>query len=227
MTLRPAHRPVSLVTPRAWWRAHRQLAADLRRAEQRADSWKTTALRRARLVDDFADDRNRATDRMRTAETLLVQLYRGADLGDPPREAGRVNIYATARAIGQALATASRAARRAPLPAQPAGPAGPGATPTAVLDLADLTMHLPGVLQPLVRGFRMAPVIAGVERWDLSRAVPSSQAPREVEYARALMRVQAEVEQMSTTRPDLAGWAHRITAAGQVPVGFTRDEVTA
>jgi hypothetical protein len=224
MTLRPAHRRVALVTPRAWWRAHRRLAADLHRAEQRADSWQAAALRRARLVDDFADDRNRATDRMRTAETLLVQLYRGADLGDPPREAGRVNVYATARAIGQALATASRAARRAPLPAQPAGPTDRA---TAVLDLADLTMHLPGVLQPLVRGFRMAPVIAGVARWDLSRAVPSSQAPREVEYARALMRVQAEVEQMSTTRPDLAGWAHRITAAGQVPVGFTRDEVTA
>jgi len=51
--------------------------------------------------------------------------------------------------------------------------------------------------------------------------------PREVEYARALMRVLSEAEQMVAVRPDLAGWAHRIAAAAEVPVGFTRDEVTA
>jgi hypothetical protein len=208
------------VTPRAWWRAHRQLAGEVARLTEQVAGWRTTALRRAGMVESFADERNLAVDRMRTAETLLVQLHLGADLGDAPREAGRINLHATARAIGQALAAANRAVRTSGTPAAlPARPA------PAAREQADATAELPRVLQPLVRGFRMAPVIAGVTRWDLSRAVPGEQLPREVGYARSLMRVQAELEQMVAVRSDLAGWAHRIAAAAEVPVGFTRDEV--
>jgi hypothetical protein len=209
------------VTPRAWWQAHRQLAGQVARLTEQVAGWRTTALRRAGMVETFADERNIALDRMRTAETLLVQLHLGADLGDAPRDAGRINLHATARAIGQALAAANRAARTAAPAVPPARPA------PAMRDQDDTTVELPRVLQPLVRGFRMAPVIAGVTRWDLSRAVPGEQLPREVEYARALMRVQVEAEQMAASHPDLAGWAHRIAATAEVPVSFTRDEVTA
>lgn len=208
------------MTPRAWLRTRRHRAGEVARLTEIANGWRTTALRRAQLVEDYADQRNRATERQLTAEILLAQLHRGADLGDPPREAGRVNVHATALAIGQALAAANRAARTAGTPAAPAP------TVSAMRDQADATMRLPRVLQPLVREFRMAPVVAGVTRWDLSHAVPAEQTPSEVEYARALMRVRTEAEQMAAIRPDLSGWAHRIAAAAEVPVGFTRDEVT-
>jgi len=198
-----------------------KLRADLALAEQQRASWREIALRRSGLVEKYADDRNLAVERALTAETLLAQLYRAADLGDPPREAGRVNVHATTRAVGMALADARRAARRS----ASAAPAGEAVT--AVLPVGDLTMHLPAALQRLVREFRMAPVIAGVARWDLSRAVPVEQLPREVEYARALLRVETVIEEMAAIRPDLAGWAGRLRAAATVPVGFTRDEVPA
>jgi hypothetical protein len=214
------------VTALTWLRTPRRRRTELDRMTEQATGWRDTAMRRARLVEDYADQRNRATERMLTAQTLLVQLYRGADLGEPPRDAGRPNLHAIARALGQALTDTRRAARPAPVqPARAAQSGAPSPAEAATQDLGAVTMQLPVALQRLVRGFRMAPVIAGVTRWDLSRPVPDAQLPAEVEMARALMRVETALAEMTSTRPDLAGWAARLRAAAAVPVGFSREEV--
>jgi hypothetical protein len=194
-------------------------AAELEQTRHALDQWRGTALRRAELVERFADQRNAATGRALTAETLLRQLHRNADLGEAPTEAGRINVHATARALSLAMTVA----RRAALPAQPTRQAAPERTAVSP-GVAGDTVRLPR-LDP-VRQFRTAPIIDGRVRWDLSRPVPSGQMPVEVEYERALMRIEAVLEQMAARRPDLAGWAARIREAGRVPVTLNQQEIS-
>jgi hypothetical protein len=191
--------------------------AELEQTRHALDQWRNNALRRAELVERFADQRNAATGRALTAETLLRQLHRLADLGEAPTEVGRINVHATARALSLAMTAAHRAA----VPAQQTRPAAPERT-AVPRGVAGDTVRLPAV-DP-VRQFRQAPVIDGRVRWDLSRPVPNGQMPVEVEYERALMRIEAVLEQLAARRPDFAGWAARIREAGRVPVMLNQQE---
>jgi hypothetical protein len=194
-------------------------AAELEQTRHALAQWRDSALRRAELVERFADQRNAATGRALTAETLLRQLHRLADLGEAPTEVGRINVQATARALSLAMTVT----RRAALPAQPSRPAAPERT-AVPRGVAGDTVRLPQ-LDP-VRQFRMAPIIDGRVRWDLSRPVPNGQMPVEVEYERALMRIEAVLEQLAARRPDFAGWAARIREAGRVPVTLNQQEIS-
>jgi len=68
----------------------------------------------------------------------------------------------------------------------------------------------------IVKRLCVAPVVAGVARWDLAQPVPDEQLPHEIELERALVRVQMLIDQMADD-PAAAAWAARIAQAAAVP----------